>query len=84
MRVFIIGAEGHAGRLARCTLLPLQEAALSLWNAYWRWRFRQATVRLLRSMDERQLRDIGIDPGQINCLSKGRDVFLGNSLRGNP
>jgi len=32
------------------------------WRAYWRWRYRQITLRLLRSMDERLLRDIGVAP----------------------
>jgi len=32
------------------------------WRAYWRWRYRQMTLRLLRSMDERLLRDIAVDP----------------------
>lgn len=79
----IIGAEAHAGRFARCTLLPLTEAALRLWDAYWRWRLGQATVRLLRSMDARQLRDIGVDPSEINSLSKSRELFPGNSSGGN-
>jgi uncharacterized protein YjiS (DUF1127 family) len=33
-----------------------------VFRAYWRWRYREMTLRLLRSMDERQLRDIGVDP----------------------
>jgi uncharacterized protein YjiS (DUF1127 family) len=31
------------------------------WRAYWRWRFRQTTLRLLRSLDERLLGDSGVD-----------------------
>jgi uncharacterized protein YjiS (DUF1127 family) len=41
------------------------------WRAYWRWRYRQMTLRLLRSMDERLLRDIGVHPlSQQSVLAK--------------
>lgn len=43
------------------------------WRAYWRWRYRQMTLRLLRSMDERLLRDIGINPaGLQSFLAKSK------------
>lgn len=35
------------------------------WQAYWERRAREATVRILHSLDERTLRDIGISPGEI-------------------
>lgn len=42
------------------------------WRAYWRWRYRQMTLRLLRSMDERLLRDIGVHPLSLrSVLAKG-------------
>jgi uncharacterized protein YjiS (DUF1127 family) len=42
------------------------------WRAYWRRRYRRMTLRLLRSMDERLLRDIGVDPlGLQSFLAKG-------------
>jgi uncharacterized protein YjiS (DUF1127 family) len=42
------------------------------WRAYWRWRYRQMTLRLLRSMDEPLLRDMG-----VNAL--GLQSFLAKS-----
>ena len=43
------------------------------WRAYWRWRYRQMTLRLLRSMDEGLLRDIGVNPlGLQSFLGKGQ------------
>jgi uncharacterized protein YjiS (DUF1127 family) len=38
------------------------------WRTYWDRRARQATVLMLRALGEHRLRDIGIDPGEIECL----------------
>ena len=39
------------------------------WRAYWNWRAREATILILRSLDRRTLRDIGIDPSEIaSCI----------------
>jgi len=39
-----------------------------LWQAYWRWRARKATIFILRSLDRRTLSDIGISPSEIESL----------------
>lgn len=45
------------------------------WRAYWDWRVRRTTVLLLHSLDRRTLRDIGIDPSEIQSVvyDAGRD-----------
>jgi len=48
------------------------------WRAYWRWRYHQMTIRLLRSMDERLLRDIGIDPVRPQSLLAKREPHSTN------
>lgn len=42
------------------------------WYAYWDWRAREATVMILRSLDERTLRDIGINPSEIQSCVYGK------------
>ena len=46
-----------------------------LWRAYWGWRVKRTTVLLLRSLDRRTLRDIGIDRSEIESVvcDAGRD-----------
>jgi uncharacterized protein YjiS (DUF1127 family) len=44
------------------------------WRTYWDRRARRATVLILRSLDERTLRDIGIAPSEIeSCVWGGSD-----------
>jgi len=39
------------------------------WCAYWDWRARQATILILRALDERTLHDIGVSPSEIaSCV----------------
>lgn len=42
------------------------------WRAYWDWRARRMTAHILRSLDERTLRDIGIGAGEIDSVVYGR------------
>lgn len=46
-----------------------------IWRAYWDWRVTRTTVLLLRSLDPRTLRDIGIDRSEIESVASdaGRD-----------
>jgi uncharacterized protein YjiS (DUF1127 family) len=46
--------------------------ATAAWRAYLERRARQTTVRLLRSLDERTLQDIGVSPTEIESLVYGR------------
>jgi uncharacterized protein YjiS (DUF1127 family) len=41
------------------------------WRAYWNWRAREATILILRSLDRRTLRDIGVDPSEIHSCVYG-------------
>jgi uncharacterized protein YjiS (DUF1127 family) len=41
------------------------------WQAYWAWQQRRTTVRILSSLDERTLRDIGINPSEISSYAYG-------------
>jgi uncharacterized protein YjiS (DUF1127 family) len=40
------------------------------WRGYWTWRARKATILILRSLDRRTLRDIGVDLGEIDSLPR--------------
>lgn len=42
------------------------------WHTYWDWRAKRMTVQILRSLDERTLKDIGIGPGEISSVVYGR------------
>ena len=42
------------------------------WHAYWAWRAKRMTVHILRSLDARTLRDIGISAGEIDSVVYGR------------
>jgi len=42
------------------------------WQAYWSWRAKQATVQILYSLDARTLRDIGINPSEIESFVFGK------------
>jgi uncharacterized protein YjiS (DUF1127 family) len=46
-----------------------------VWRAYWDWRVKRTTILILQSLDRRTLRDIGIDPTEIESLvcDAGRD-----------
>jgi uncharacterized protein YjiS (DUF1127 family) len=42
------------------------------WHVYWDRRARQATVEILRSLDSRTLRDIGLSRSEIESAVYGR------------
>lgn len=46
-------------------------AARRLWRAYWTWYARRATVRILHSLDAGTLRDIGVNPSEIESFVYG-------------
>lgn len=50
----------------------LAATARRSWVAYWDWRARKATVHILRSLDRRTLKDIGLDPGEIESAVYGK------------
>jgi uncharacterized protein YjiS (DUF1127 family) len=51
------------------TILKRSRAgARRYWRAYWNWRARKATIRILQSLDDRTLKDIGVHPSEITSL----------------
>ncbi len=42
-----------------------------LWRGYWGWRARQATVEILRALDDRTLKDIGMNRHEIESFVYG-------------
>jgi uncharacterized protein YjiS (DUF1127 family) len=61
--------------LTQHRLTPAWHIAASvrrLWVAYWDRRARQATVQILRSLDHRTLKDIGLDPAEIESTIYGK------------
>jgi len=49
----------------------LKAGLVRAWQAYWAWQQRRTTVRILSSLDERTLRDIGINPSEITSYAYG-------------
>ena len=58
---------GDAGPRPSTLAGRIAGAVRRLWGAYWDRRARRATILMLRTLDERTLRDIGLDPGEIEC-----------------
>jgi uncharacterized protein YjiS (DUF1127 family) len=54
------GAECLEGRI-RCTLR-------AMWRGYWQRRVTRATVFMLQSLDDRALKDLGIDRTEIQSV----------------
>ena len=42
------------------------------WQAYWDWRARRATAEILRTLDSRTLRDIGLTHSEIDSVVRER------------
>jgi uncharacterized protein YjiS (DUF1127 family) len=62
-------------RLAASRFAPLRrrvrDALQSAWRAYWRRRAERATQFILQSLDDRTLKDIGIDRSEIDSVVYG-------------
>src|SRR4029453_7743572 len=58
-------------RLGRAVGVGLKGRLQQVWRAYWEWQRRRATVRILSALDERTLRDIGINPSEITSYAYG-------------
>jgi len=46
----------------------LRNAARRAWAAYWTWRAQHATATILHALDDRTLKDIGIDRSEIESV----------------
>jgi uncharacterized protein YjiS (DUF1127 family) len=45
--------------------VKLKQHLAAWWSCYMAWRTRRASLRILRALDDRTLRDIGLTRGQI-------------------
>jgi uncharacterized protein YjiS (DUF1127 family) len=61
---------GHSLRAAGKT-------ARNWWVAYTNWRLEQFAIKRLRSLSDRELKDIGIPRAAIEALVRGRDCHPG-------
>lgn len=57
-----------AGTLAH----RLSSAVKGAWSAYWTWKAERATVHILSSLDDRALKDIGMDRSEIESVVYNR------------
>jgi uncharacterized protein YjiS (DUF1127 family) len=57
------GASGLFGRMAR--------AARHGWQLYRAWYVQEATIAYLKTLSDRQLKDIGLTRSQIGCAVRG-------------
>jgi uncharacterized protein YjiS (DUF1127 family) len=46
----------------------LRHAARQAWAAYWTWRAQHATATILHALDDRTLKDIGVDRSEIESV----------------
>src|SRR6266566_1599160 len=73
-------ARGRALRAAAASALIRAVAAATIaaarkwWRAYALWRERKAAVRELHALDDRTLRDIGVNRSEIEWVVYGRDA----------
>jgi uncharacterized protein YjiS (DUF1127 family) len=58
-------------RLGFAVGVGLKDRLYQVWQAYWEWQGRRTTVRILSALDERTLRDIGINPSEITSYAYG-------------
>jgi uncharacterized protein YjiS (DUF1127 family) len=61
------GAARRPSQLAAWSGRALARA----WQAFWRWRARQATVAILSALDDRALADIGMSRVEIESFVHG-------------
>ena len=64
--------DHRSGRHSQQGAHPLARLVRRAWVAYWQWLTRRATVRLLESMDDHVLRDLGIRRNQIHLYARGQ------------
>jgi uncharacterized protein YjiS (DUF1127 family) len=66
MTPFHVTAPTH--RLAPTVASRIARAGRRAWHTYWDWRARQATVEILRALDNRTLHDIGLSRSEIESV----------------
>jgi uncharacterized protein YjiS (DUF1127 family) len=61
--------QAHAGN----SFQAAGKTARNWWVAYTNWRLEQFAIKRLRSLSDRELKDIGIPRAAIEALVRGRD-----------
>jgi len=61
--------QAHLGN----TFRTVGNTARSWWITYANWRLERLAIRRLRSLSDRELKDIGIPRSSIEALVRGRD-----------
>jgi uncharacterized protein YjiS (DUF1127 family) len=73
-----LAAPGPATVKPRTPILALAQdlaaRARRLWDAYWDYQARRATVRMLEALDNRTLKDIGLSRSEIRPAVFGSDA----------
>ena len=59
------------GSVSQTRLGAIGTALKGLWNAYVNWRVEQMAISRLRSMSDRELKDMGVSRAQIEFAVKG-------------
>jgi uncharacterized protein YjiS (DUF1127 family) len=59
-------------RTAPTLAVKVAAVARRAWQAYWDWRARQATIEILRALDSRTLRDIGLSRSEIESVVRDK------------
>jgi uncharacterized protein YjiS (DUF1127 family) len=59
----------HAWPQTSALTLRLTRALQGAWSAYWTRKTERATVMILRSLDDRTLKDIGMDRSEIESVA---------------
>jgi uncharacterized protein YjiS (DUF1127 family) len=77
MRSTVVISAGRSASTGRAQSFRILRRAAEMvrfgWRAYWRWRYRHMTLHLLRSLDQRLLRDIGVHPLSLqSALANGQ------------
>ena len=80
MTPFHVTAPTH--RLAPTLAGRIARAGRRAWHTYWDWRARQATVEILRALDNRTLHDIGLSRSEIEfggprCAQRAQALLRG-------
>jgi uncharacterized protein YjiS (DUF1127 family) len=67
----IIGLTGTYQGAASDFLGRMAGALMHAWNTYRAWRIQEATIACLKSLSDRQLKDIGLTRTHIECAVRG-------------
>ena len=67
--IFTSSAERLSAPRSESLASRLRRAAASVWRSYWRRRAERATLFVLHSLDDRTLKDIGIDRSEIESVT---------------